>query len=584
MIILKKILVFVLLGTLFLWAFNVFGQTKTDSYKKLWHVIQNDTLSKEKKLHYLEVYYQKALTENNTLETYRALEKKSFLVPFNEAVLLLHKMKPLVTKINNDSLSGDFLNSNIILYYKNRFYKEALDYAVQSETFNEKINNLYNLNSVRIDIGNIYYHTRNYNKAVTYFTQAKKYYKTQKNYNHQRAYVVTLYSLCKTYWQLSNKNVLSTTIKEAEQAIGLLDTEDQQLETAYVNYVKGGLAYLQHNNANALTYFEKALPVIKQNQDISNEYVIYLYLGKIAWQQNQKEQAVAYFNKIDALFKEKKFLNYELREVYDYLITYYKETQQPQKQLQTTESLIALNQQFEKEQQHLTNTLHYELETKKLEASKTHLTQQLSTSKSNLLVWLVLGGLLCLALVVYGVWQNKQKKQWRLHYNILINETGEVVSNKPTFVETNTLTNNTANNEVIDVVVAKEAGKLSVTELRLLQALQLFENEKDFLKPLKLDDLASQLNTNRNTLSKLINVHKNVNFNQYINSLRVKQVLIDLKNNQQLRKLSMQALAETYGFTNAKTFTVQFKTETHLTPAYFIEQLELDDLQKVKNV
>ena len=46
----------------------------------------------------------------------------------------------------------------------------------------------------------------------------------------------------------------------------------------------------------------------------------------------------------------------------------------------------------------------------------------------------------------------------------------------------------------------------------------------------------------------------------------------------------MQGLAETYGFTNAKTFTTQFKTETLLTPAYFIEQLELDDLKKTKDV
>lgn len=583
MILLKKILVFSLLGTIFLSVFNVLGQTKTDTYEKLWNVIQNDTVAKEKKRQYLEVYYQKALTEKNTLETYRALEKKSFLVPFNEGVILLQKMKPLVTQIGNDSLSGDFLNRNTVIYYKKRSFKEALDYAVQSEIFNEKINNFYNLNSVRIDIGNIYYHTRNYNKAILYFTQAQKNFKTNKGYNHQRAYVLTLYSLCKTYWQIGNKNLLAATIKEAEQAIGLLDTEDQKLETAYVNYAKGGLAYLQNNETVAQNYFEKALPIVKENEDISNEHVIYLYLGKIAWQQNQKEKAIAYFTKIDTLFKQKKFLNYELRETYNYLITYYKETNQPKQQLQATESLIALNQQFEEEQQYLTNTLHYELETKKLEASKNHLTQQLNTSKNNLFIWLVLGGLLCLALVVYGVWQNKQKKQWRLHYNNLIHEAEEAILNKPTFVETSTLINDVANNKVADVVVAKEAVKLSVTELRLLQALQLFENEKEFLKPLKLDDFASQLNTNRNTLSKLINVHKNANFNQYINRLRVKQVLIDLKYNRQLRKLSMQNLAESYGFANAKTFTAQFKTETQLTPAYYIEQLELDDLQKTKN-
>lgn len=87
-------------------------------------------------------------------------------------------------------------------------------------------------------------------------------------------------------------------------------------------------------------------------------------MGKIAWEQNKKEKAVSYFIRIDQLFQKRNILNYELRHAYDYLIAYYKETAEPQKQLEVTEHLIALNHQFEKEQQDLTSTLHYELETK----------------------------------------------------------------------------------------------------------------------------------------------------------------------------------------------------------------------------
>lgn len=580
MILRKKTRLLVLLLTIFLSYFSAIAQNTSYSYEKLWQLITNDTVAKQKKLQYLEVYYHKALLENNTLETYRALEKKTYMVSYNDAVTLLHKMKFLIEKVSNDSLKGYFLNRNTGLYYSNRYYSKALEYAVQSEAFNEGINNLYNLNSVRIDIGNIYYHTRNYKKAVIYFTQAKEYYKTKEDENHQRSYIIALYSLSKAYWQLAAINLLAATIAESQQAITQLSPKHQQLETAYVNYVKGGFSYLQNDYATAKNYFAAALPQIIQNEDFSNQHVIYLYLGKIAWQQNQKEKAVTYFTKIDQLFKQKKFLNYELREAYDYLISYYKETNQPQLQLQATENLIALNQQFEKEQQHLTNTLHYELETKKLVTSKTHLTQQLNTSKNTLFIWLILGGLLCLALVVYGFWQNKQKKQWRWQYNVLINNAEQAVVNQ-------TIVNNAFTEEIPfekkNVNEDATPTKLSVTELRLLQDLQLFETEKDFLKPLKLDDLAAQLNTNRNTLSKLINAYKNQNFNQYINSLRVKQLITDLKYNKHLRKLSMHALAENYGFANAKTFTAQFKTETHLTPAYFIEQLEFDDLQKAKS-
>ena len=57
-----------------------------------------------------------------------------------------------------------------------------------------------------------------------------------------------------------------------------------------------------------------------------------------------------------------------MREAYDYLITYYNATNQPQLQINATNSLMALNQQFEKEQQSITSILHQDLESKKLES------------------------------------------------------------------------------------------------------------------------------------------------------------------------------------------------------------------------
>lgn len=71
----KKI-VFPSLKVLFLLAaFSVFGQTNTDSYQKWWRVVQSDTVTKEKKLHYLDLYIQKARNDINKMKEYRALEK-----------------------------------------------------------------------------------------------------------------------------------------------------------------------------------------------------------------------------------------------------------------------------------------------------------------------------------------------------------------------------------------------------------------------------------------------------------------------------------------------------------------------------
>ena len=569
---------------IFLLPFSLFGQTTADSYKNLWEVIQSDTVSNAKKIAYLEVYYQKARTESNQLEQYKALEKKSFLVPFSDTALLFHQMHPLVQKMDNDSIKGRFLNRSTVFYYDNRDFKNALYYAIASETFNEEINNLYNLNAVRIDIGNIYYYTRYYDKAIKYFTQAKDYYQTQKDYNHLRGYVNTLYNLSRTYWQLHDIDLLTATINESQEAVVLLKPKHRQLETAYLEYLNGGLAFLQKNNATAQSYFTKALPAIQQNGDFTNEHVIYLYLGKIAWQQNQKAEAIQYFTKIDSLFHEKAFLNYELREAYDYLIAYYKETEQSALQNQATESLITLNQQFEKEQQSITDILHEELDTKKLKKSQVQLQKLVNKST----IWIsVLGGVL-LILAVYLFW--KRFKNQNVDKNSTIKEKENVVEIADVVKNETTEVKEVANvsNSITEILPEpqkeeqkKEKQKkeeLSSTEQRLFEGLTRFEKEKGFLESTTLDDLAKQLNTTRSTLSPFLNEHKS-GFSTYVNKLRIQQVVADLKADKELRKKSIKDLAALYGNLHPKTFASLFKVITGETPSLFIERLDQEDIK-----
>lgn len=575
---------------IFLLSFSAFGQTTADSYKNLWEVIQKDTVSNEKKVQYLDIYYQKARNEKNLLEQYRALEKKSFMVPFADAALLLHQMHPLVQKMDNDSIKGDFLNRSTVFYYDNRDFKNALYYAIESEAFNEEINNRYNLNAVRIDIGNIYLHTRYYAKAIDYFTQAKNYYKTQKDYNHLRSYIVSLYCLNKTYWQLQDIDKLNATILESEQAIKLLKPTHKQLETAYLEYTKGGLAFLQKDYATAQNFFTKALPVIQQNGDFTNEHVIYLYLGKILWEQNQKSEAMTYFTKIDLLFKEKHFLNYELREAYDYLIAYYNETNQPQLQINATNSLMALNQQFEKEQQSITSILHQDLESKKLESQ-----WQKLVSKYHL--WIsVLGGVLVL-MAAYLFWKNKRAQthksapshQKNVIYQSETTDTetigisaNNLVEDETVVIDKNgTVTHTIANTEIATQTLETHQPKepttvLSATDQRLLDGLNSFEQEKGYLASLTLDDLAEKLNTSRSTLSAFLNEHKK-GFSTYINSLRIQQAVSDLKTDKELRKKTLNELAVIYGDLHPKTFASLFKVITGETPKKFIENLDKEE-------
>src|SRR5690606_28676383 len=204
----------------------------------------------------------------------------------------------------------------------------------------------------------------------------------------------------------------------------------------------------------------------------------------------------------------------------------------PEQQLQATESLIALNKQFEKEQLNITKTLHNELDTKKLETERAELQQLLKKNKYGYRVglFIAVSGLLLMAILLFR--QIKARKKLKSKFDELLeqiqaeeqaieNETivSEVVSQEVTteeFVPNNQTPqkNNTATDQTNE-----QSAAVKVTEQRLLQALEQFEREKGYLKPIKLYELAKEFGTNRNTLSAIINEHKGT-FSAYINKLR----------------------------------------------------------------
>lgn len=593
MILPKNIIFVMVLCTFFTLPCMIYGQSKYGSYDKFWRLINSDTVNKEKKLIYLDSYIEKARNEKNSLEEYRALEKKTYLLPFHQAVILLHKMNPLVQNLKNDSLQGRFYNRSTTLYYKNRHFKEALDYAIQAEKFNEQTNNQYNLNAARVDIGNIYFHTQHYEKAKQYFILAKNYYEISATYNHIQGYISSLYSLGKCYWVLNEPGALTMVINESEKMLPKLTPQDRIIEKAYIDYIKGGAAFLKKDYNAALVYFESALTEIQKNDDITNVHMIYLYLGKISWEQNQKEKAVAYFTKIDELFKEKKFLNYELRDAYNYLRTYYKDNGQTELQLQITESLITLNQQFEKEQQYLTDVLHYQLETKQLQAEKIALQKQLKkNNKVPVGLWVFVLGSVALVTGALFVRKFRNKK-------VPADSNPDSESHKNnTALNATLFEEDPADFQIIQISQTlqrvsyqkehtisdqKEQDKpkaLTSTDKRLMKEFKMFEAKKEFKKTITLEQLAVQFGTNRTTLSNFLNTYKG-GYNNYLSKLRIAAVVADLQISKILRKKTLQEISIIYGFPNAKTFSSQFKTEMNKSPLDYIRQLE-DENKNIK--
>lgn len=116
---------------------------------------------------------------------------------------------------------------------------------------------------------------------------------------------------------------------------------------------------------------------------------------------------------------------------------------------------------------------------------------------------------------------------------------------------------------------------LKETEEQLLIKLKKFENSKRFTnKDISLAILAGQFDTNTKYLSEIINSHYHVNFNTYINKLRINYIIEKLKTDPNFIKYRISYLAENCGFASHSSFATVFKSITGISPVKFIDFLK----------
>jgi len=109
--------------------------------------------------------------------------------------------------------------------------------------------------------------------------------------------------------------------------------------------------------------------------------------------------------------------------------------------------------------------------------------------------------------------------------------------------------------------------KLATSKMRLVwdDLKNQIIAEKYYLKPgVTIDEMAQYLKIGRTTLSTFINNHEGMNFNQWINSLRIdeaKNLLIDYPH------YNLTQIAELIGYSESSNFSRQFKLITKESPS-----------------
>lgn len=112
------------------------------------------------------------------------------------------------------------------------------------------------------------------------------------------------------------------------------------------------------------------------------------------------------------------------------------------------------------------------------------------------------------------------------------------------------------------------------TENTLLEALYKFEKSQLYKdKNASLSYVASYMETNTKYLSYIIKKHRQKDFTNYINQLRVDYIIEKLTTDPVYRQYKINVLADEAGFSSHSKFATIFKNITDVSPSHFINYI-----------
>lgn len=445
------------------------------------------------------------------------------------------------------------------------------------------------------------------NKSIKYAEQAEGFIEKSDNYSwHARiqGFLATQYRLLALYSQsekyankavaaaekikdkevhtstlamlLQEKAFLADTKENYKQALDLFKEAGTYFGDAENNYLvaqnyqfKGQCALNLQEYDEAFTYLETAL---RKWGDLPNNFVkglIYIGLAEVHIHFNELELAKENLDRATEIAKDSSYLEY-LSKYYSTLFTYYTLTSNIEHLREAGLKRDSIQGLLNAQKNQYIDQSYAELDNQKVEIGNQKLKRD----------FIILGGgLVFLAgLIYFFYYQREKNRQVKMFKSILSEyEKSKKINqlNQEKFISIiQSNGNGKSKNENIEVDQESFIMSEEVEE-RILKQLEKFEKTDLFTKnSISFSSLASYCQTNTKYLSHCINHHKGMDYNNYINDLRVKFIIDKLINEPIYRKYKFGALAEEAGFSSQNKFSTVFKKSTSITPSEFIKQLD----------
>lgn len=501
---------------------------------------------------YLYTYLLKAKREKNWKEIVNGYKNILHESPQSLKLIYADSMIYTAKKSKEDALIGSSYLSKGIVYYGKKKLQEALDNYIIANNYISKTNDNYLIHKVKYNIAVIKSYLGFYEEAISLLKECILYFKN----NDPRPYLNSLHSLGLCYNKIGNYGLCSQT-----NNLGLSESIKFQSNEMipYFIHSEGINQYFKDNYEIAIKKLQSSLEPIVNNKDFASESIANFYIGKSFWRLKRYDLAIPYFQKVDEIFKDKKYIRPDLRESYELLIKYYKMKDNLQGQLYCIDQLLKADNYLNESYKYLVSKIHKEYNTNELIFEKEQIKAQFLREKQH--VYFSIGLVILLFIISFFLTLRhfKNKRVYKQKYTeLMLTINGDKKSKTKIKSE---------KNQILDINPE--------TAANMLKQVEKFEQDQKFLeKDLTLSKLAVTFNSNPKYLSIIIAHYRDKSFSKYINDLKIDYLLNLLKTDKRFRNYTNAALAEEAGFSSTQRFANAFMARAEITTAYFIEQIK----------
>lgn len=503
------------------------------------------------------------VAQENSIKDALELKKQAKVLyktdEYEKSLILYDKLESIATKLRNDTLVTLAYTMKGHIYCINGKNKKALDNYYNALDIIDKIGDLER--EIIVNSGLMIVLSR-MNRKKRAQEVALRSLKAIPNttYNNKENHVRILTTLSDVYLDAEQYDSVLHYAKK-----GIKMSQSLKLDELYLDLLikKGMVFYYKKQYNTSLKYLHEAKKILNHKQinnksfpTIRTDY----FIANCYYKKRLYNKAIDILQYSIESFKENDKLKPPAIRSHLLLANCYTQKEDYKRAMLWNNKYVLLNESYLKDKDQAVDIIH-EKETDKLQQEITVLEAKRLEEKQakNQIFWILL--VTAIVFICFVLWFFKKRRSNKTLFDKLIKEINTLESIKQISIS----------KEEPRKEVAIDDQKVN----EIIKGLEKLEAQEYFLKSeCNLRAMAKKLKTNATYLSQTINIHKQKNFTEYINDLRIEYVLKRLKDDKKFRSYAIQSIAAEIGYKSSYSLVKHFKAKTGINPSYYIKSLD----------